>query len=199
MNTSEPATDVTRGTLLRAGAVAAAGAAAITWRPGDDASVAAGNDADDARILNFFLTLEYVQEAFYRQAVESGRLKGELLSLASAVGAQESEHVRLLLDRLGDRAQRRPRSEFGDALTSSDRFRRTAIDLEEAVIAGYVGQAGNLGRRQLAAIARLVSVEARQVAWLRSLEGVNPAPRAADPARKAGDILDELRRKGFLA
>jgi len=198
MDAIEPATEITRARLLRVGSAVAAGTAAAGLGRRDSAPAAAVSDAEDARILNFFLTLEYVQEAFYRQAVEAGRLEGELLTLANAVAAQESRHVRLLTGRLGSRAQPRPRSAFGDALESPDRFRRTAIDLEEAAIAGYVGQAGNLGWRELAAIARLVSVEARQVAWLRDLDGVNPAPRAADPARKAGDILDELRDKGFL-
>src|SRR5688572_32161233 len=41
--------------------------------------------------------------------------------------------------------------------------------------------------------ATLISVEARQVAWLRDLAGISPAPRAADPARKADAVLRELR------
>ena len=37
-------------------------------------------------------------------------------------------------------------------MSSPEAFRRTAIDLEEAVIAGYVGQAGHLGRPELGAV-----------------------------------------------
>ena len=73
------------------------------------------------------------------------------------------------------------------------------MDLEEAAIGLYVGQAANLSRDAVEAVVPLVSVEARQVAWLRDLRGVSPAPRAADPARPAGDVLRELRRKGYLA
>jgi hypothetical protein len=83
-------------------------------------------------------------------------------------------------------------------VTSPEAFRRTAIDLEEAVIAGYVGQAGHLGHRVLVDAARILSVEARQAAWLRDLDGVSPAPRAADPARAADDVLADLRGKGLL-
>jgi hypothetical protein len=48
------------------------------------------------------------------------------------------------------------------------------------------------------AIATLLSVEARQAAWVRDLEGVSPAPKAADPGRKPDEILADLRRRGFL-
>ena len=189
----------TRGRLLWAGAAAAAGGVTIGARRGDGDSEAAQSKAADEEILNLFLTLEYVQESFYRQAVEAGRLEGELLELASAVGDQESRHVAMLAERLGGKAKPRPRSEFGDALGSPARFRETAIELEEAALAAYVGQGGNLSRRAVGAVVTLVSVEARQAAWLRDLAGVSPAPRAADPARKADDVLGELRDKGFLA
>ena len=200
MTDREPAAGFTRGRLLAAGAAAAAAAVATGARRGGGAGLAAASTAADAEILNFFLTLEYAQAAFYRQAVESERLDGELLALASAVARQEEAHAELLARRLGDRAQPRPRPlALDDLVSSPERFRRTAIDLEEAVIAGYVGQAGHLARGELGDIARIVSVEARQVAWLRDLDGVSPAPRAADPARAAGDVLGDLRGRGLLA
>ena len=197
MTSAEPAAGITRGRLLFAAGAAAAGALAIGSRRGDGPLAAPGGD--DAGILGFFLTLEQVQEDFYRRAVEEGAIDGELRELATTVGGQEREHARLLLARLDDGTPPRPRTDFGDAVASPEAFLRTAIALEEAAIAGYIGQAGNLGREQLGSIARLVSVEARQVAWLRDLAGVSPAPRAADPARKAGDVLDELRSNGWLA
>ena len=188
---------VTRAGLLWAGA-AAAGGATVALRGGAGASQAAPSKADYEDILRFFLTLEHVQEAFYRQAVESGRLEGELLELASRVGDQESEHAAFLTQQLGGAAPSRPRSDFGDAFASPERFRAAAIELEETALAGYVGQAGNLGREAMGAVAGLVPVEARQVAWLRDLAGVSPAPRAADPARKAEAVLGELRDKGYI-
>jgi hypothetical protein len=50
----------------------------------------------------------------------------------------------------------------------------------------------------MARIAPLVSVEARQVAWIRDIAGENPAPRAADPPRTASDVLAQLRSKGYI-
>ena len=91
---------VTRAGFLWAGA-AAAGGATVALRGGDGASHAAPSKSSDREILAFFLTLEQVQEAFYRQAVESGGLDGELLELASRVGTQEREHAAFLTQRLG--------------------------------------------------------------------------------------------------
>jgi hypothetical protein len=47
-------------------------------------------------------------------------------------------------------------------------------------------------------VATLMSVEARQGAWLRDLKGISPAPRAADPPRRAEDVISELREKGYI-
>jgi hypothetical protein len=183
--------------MLGGGAVLAGGAA-IGARSGDDTSLAAAPDDADAKILNLFLTLEYVQESFYAQAVQKAGLNGELLAFANAVGKQENAHVSLLKSQLQGRAAARPASDFGAALSSPQRFRDAAVQLEEAAIAAYIGQGPNLTRHAIATVATLVSVEARQVAWLRDIAGLSPAPRAADAARPADDVLAQLRRQGFI-
>ena len=191
----------TRAGLLRAAAgagAAVAGGAAIGGRGGGSlaASPSAGTDAD---ILNAFLLLEHVQQDLYAQAERSGRLSGGLLRFARTVGRQEAEHVAFLTRRLGNRARQRPRTRFDDALSSPERFRDTAIDLEEATIGAYIAQGANLTRDAIAAIAPLLSVEARQVAWVRDLAGTSPAPRAADPARRPQDVIAQLRDRGVIA
>lgn len=191
----------TRGGVLRAligGGAIVAGGAAIGARSGSGASLAAQSKDSDAEILNFFLLLEYVQEAFYREAVETGGLTGELLEYATTVSKQESEHVAFLTDRLGGRARPRPTSSFEDKLSTPERFRDTAIDLEELALAGYVGQGANLTIDAVTSVATLVSVEARQAAWVRDLAGVSPAPRAADPALKPGQVVERLREGGYI-
>jgi hypothetical protein len=191
----------TRSQVLRAalgGGAVAAGAGALGARTFTSASASGPSSEQDARILNVLLLLEQVQDAFYREALSRAKLGGELRDFARAVGEQERAHVAFLSRRLGSRARRPPRSDFGDALSSPERFRSAAVDLEEAVIAAYIGQGANLTRAATTAVVTLVSVEARQAAWIRDLAGENPAPRAADPARTPGAVVDELRSKGFI-
>src|SRR4051794_39997359 len=185
-------------TAFAGGAVISGGAALGAGRrhAGAEASAAPHRDAE---VLNLFLTLEYVQQAFYEQAVRAGRLSGPLREYAGAVAGQEAEHAAMLRKRLGRRANPRPKSDPGEALRSPEAFQSTAVDLEEAVLATFVGEAANLSRAAIVPVATLVSVEARQAAWIRDLAGVTPAPRAADPARKPSEVLDELRTKGLLA
>ncbi len=190
----------TRSGFLRAvlggGAVVAGGGA--LGATGDATSVAA-QSAAEASILNLFLKLEYAQEAFYEQAVKTGRLEGPLLDFARTAGGQEAKHAAFLKQRLGRRAEKRPKSDAGDLVRSAESFRSAAVDLEEAVIAAYIGQGANLSGETRRRVGTVLSVEARQAAWIRDLAGVSPAPRAADVGRKGQDVLRDLRDKGLLA
>jgi hypothetical protein len=192
----------TRGRLLRAaigGGAVVAGGAAMGARPQSGTSLAAQSAEGDAKILNFFLLLEYVQEGFYSEAVQSNRLKGDLLEYARTVGQQETEHVAFLTHRLGSRARKQPALSFEEALSTPETFRSAAIELEETALAGYIGQGANLSRAAAKHAATLVSVEARQAAWVRDLAGVSPAPRAADPGRPADRVVEDLRKRGYIA
>jgi Ferritin-like domain len=190
----------TRGQVLRAGlaGAATAGLMGLAQRHDTEASAAAPSARMDAEILQAFLELEYAQQRYYAAALHSARLTGELRRLAEILVAQETRHIAVLEQHLGPRA--RPPAALVDAqvVTSPEAFRTRAIALEEGVIAAYIGQGANLTRRSIAAITPIVSVEARQVAWLRDLAGVNPAPRAADPARPMQDVVGELRQKGLI-
>ena len=188
---------LTRRRALAAAGAAAAGGAAIGRRGGGSSLAAPAKNADDA-ILGLFLVLEQVQAGFYHAALEAGRLDGELKDAASALAAQEDAHVKLLKRKLGDRAGGPPAMSFGSATGTPERFRANAIALEELAIAAYIGQAANLSRPLVAPIATLVSVEARQVAWLRDLAGVSPAPRAQDPPQSGQAVLAELHKRGLL-
>jgi hypothetical protein len=175
-----------------------AGGAAIGARPGRGVSFAAPSKDMDTEILGLFLLLERLQEDFYRAAIDAGRLGGVLRAFAETVVRQERAHAAFLVERLGERAGERSRSDFGDVLRSDESFRTAAIDLEEAAVAAYVGQGANLTAGVIASVAALVSVEARQAAWIRDLAGKNAAPKAADPARKPDQVLSELRDRGWL-
>jgi hypothetical protein len=198
----EPARGWTRAGLFRraaAGGAVVAGGAAIGARGGDGTSFAAPSADTDAKIFNLFLLLEYLQEALYREALQKAGLTGDLEEFARSVGPQETEHIAFLEKRLGGRARAQPRPDFGDALSAPERFLAAAIDLEEMTIAAYIGQGANLTRGAVGAVGTLLSVEARQVAWLLDLAGDSPAPHAADPPRKPEEILRELRKRRFVS
>lgn len=192
---------VTRGGMVRlaAGAGAAlAGGIALSGGGGGGVSQAAPSEQEDARLLNFFLLLERLQERFYARALETGAVRGDLLTFAAAAGRQERAHVRLLTERLRGDVDDEPQADFTDALASPERFGRAAIELEESALAAYIAHGAALTRDAVAAVVPIVSVEARQAAWIRDLTGADPAPRAADPPRDAQDVLDGLREQGLL-
>lgn len=191
----------TRAQALRAAAIggAALGAGALlAGLVGPQTTAGRPSRAQDVRILDFLLVLEEAQAAFYAAALRGGALSGDLLQFARTVWPQERQHVDFVREKLGREARAAPKFDFGEATTDAARFRATAIDLEEAAAAGYIGQGANLTRDVMQDAARIVAVEARHAAWIRDLAGTDPAPRAADVARSADDVLSELRQKGFL-
>jgi rubrerythrin len=154
--------------------------------------------AGDAEIFNFALLLEYLQAAFYTDAVSRGKLHGELRDFAEVVASHERDHVQFLRDTLGSKARQKPDFEFGDATRDEQKFARTALLLENIGVAAYNGQAANLTKRGLSAAVEIVSVEGRHAAWISDLTGKDPAPRAADPGQSATQVAAALRATGFL-
>jgi len=181
-----------------AGGAVVTGGAALGAAGRGAAPLAATAKNRDVEILNLFLKLEYAQHAFYLRALADGALRGEQLEYARAAVGQEAEHISMLRGRLGRRAAPKPKSNV-QAIESPEAFQSAAVDLEEAVLAVYVGQGANLTKAAVVPVTTLVSVEARQAAWIRDIAGVSPAPRAADRARSADAVLGELRSKGLLA
>jgi hypothetical protein len=154
--------------------------------------------AQDARVLNLLLQLEYVQEAFYREAVRAGALRGELATFARTVGKHEEEHVSFIRGVLGAHARRAPQVNFGTATRDPKSFVRAAIALEDLGVAAFNGQATNVTRKTFAAAAKIVSVEARHAAWIRDVGGKLPAITPTDPAISAARMSQRLRATGFV-
>jgi rubrerythrin len=190
-----------RRRLVRRGAAAGAalvgGLAVLEYR--GPAAEAAPSQAQDRKIFNFALLLEYLQAAFYAAAVEHGGLKGEIRDFAEVVAEHEREHVAFLRTALGASARERPNFKFGDATRDQRKFISTAVLLENTGVAAYNGQVANLTKKAVAAAAEIVSVEGRHAAWISDLAGEEPAPRAADPGASAAAVAATLRKTGFLS
>jgi hypothetical protein len=180
---------------ILAGGALAAGGVLVGGLPRLARSASA---AQDRKILNFALLLEYIESGFYAEALEKGKLTGELREYASVVGGHERAHVAFLQRTLGAAARAKPTLRFGEKTSDPRKFQAAAIALEETVVAAYNGQAGNLTKPTLAAAAEIVSVEARHAGWIRAIAGKNPAPSATDRPSTANEAQAAVQRLGFV-
>jgi rubrerythrin len=154
---------------------------------------------NDVSILNFALTLEYLETAFYEEAVRKGALKGETLKYAKIARNHERGHVTLLEDALGSAAIRKPKVDFKRTTENARTFRATAIVLEDTGVQAYAGQAGLLDDAAILTTAvRIHSIEARHAAWIRHIVGKEPAPRAFDTPLTTAQVLAAVKKTGFI-
>jgi rubrerythrin len=132
-----------------------------------------GGDVD---ILNFALTLEYLESTFYNQALRrvSG-LSGDVKSLATEIRDNEVEHVAALsktIKTLGGMPVKAPGVDFGNAFASQKSFLALAQTFEDTGVSAYNGAAPAIRSPEvLAAAGSIVQVEARHAAAIRSLNG----------------------------
>ena len=177
-----------------AGGAALAGALAGLGRP---AAAQTPSPEQDERILNFLLGLEYLQSAFYAEAESQGALGGELAEFARVVGEQERLHVERLQELLGSAAQPEPELDLEDVTSGEEAFLEAAVVLEDKGVSACIGQASNMTVDGVAAVAPLVSVEARHAAWILAIAGRDPAPAAADPAASVAGVEASFERAGL--
>jgi rubrerythrin len=179
-----------------AGGALLAGGVLVTGLPRLAAS--APSVAQDKKILNFALLLEYIEAGFYAEAFAKGKLSGELQEYVSIVLRHEQAHVAFLKSALGKNARKKPTFSFGETTSDSAKFTAAAIALEETMIGAYNGQAANLTKPTLAMAAQIVSVEARHAGWIRAIAGKNPAPNATDQPKTATQVQRAVKRAGFV-
>lgn len=187
---------------LGAGALAG-GALALGAIPLAFAGAANGLSRGDVKILNYALTLEYLEAAFYAQAVKQGKLSGNAARFAKVVAGHEAMHVRALKSTLGSAAVKEPRFDFMGTTADQATFLRTAMTLEDTGVSAYQGQAPDIASEQvLAAAGAILAVEARHAAWVRYLLGQgsdpSPAPDAFNPPMSMSAVLSAVRGTGFI-
>jgi rubrerythrin len=135
----------------------------------------------DIGILNYALTLEYLETAFYEEVVKSGLFKGEELAVLKKFGGEEAQHVSALhstVKKLGGKPAAKPKAEF--PLESAKKVAELAGTVENLGAAAYLGQAANIKSPEvLAAALSIHSVEARHAATLNTLLGTSITPNGA--------------------
>ena len=188
-----------RGEFLKKSAVAAGGIVGGGAILAALATPAHAATANDVAILNFALTLEYLEAEFYTEAVRLGALSGELLAFARVVGAHERAHVTFLKKALGSAAVKKPTFNFRGTTENVAKFKATAQVLEDTGVKAYKGQAPLIDSDAVLAAALSVhSVEARHAAWIRHINGTPPAPNAFDPAATKQQILQAVAGTQFI-
>jgi rubrerythrin len=140
----------------------------------------------DIGILNYALTLEYLETEFYAKVVASGLFKGKVGSLIKDFGSQEATHVEALkgaVEKLGGTPAAKPASKF--PINSAAQVAELAYTVENLGAAAYLGQAPKIQNAEVLASALAIhTVEARHAATLGTLvkKSVTPQGAFATPA-----------------
>jgi hypothetical protein len=194
----------TRGAFLRKAGIGVgvvAGAGAILGALPELASAA--TPASDVAILNFALTLEYLEATFYAEAVSKGALKGEAKTFATVVAGHEAAHVAALKAALGSSAIAKPKFDFKDTTSNQAMFEATSEVLEYTGVHAYLGQVGNIkSKAVLAAAGSILPVESWHAAWIADLRRHGAKPYPAPTAFASGltktQVLAAVKKTGFI-
>ena len=160
-----------------------------------------GGSEGDIEILNFALTLEYLEAAFYEEALKELDLSKDVAALAELFGGHEQEHVDGLtqaIEDLGGKPVAAPKVDFGDAFASEDSFLETGITFEDLGVSAYNGAGPMITSKDLLATAgAIVQIEGRHAAAVRNAAGQPAAPDAFDPTMTVDEVTKAVQP--FLA
>ncbi|MBK5220330.1 MAG: ferritin-like domain-containing protein [Thermoleophilia bacterium] len=182
---------LTGGSAAAAAFLAACGSDDGTTMATTTAKSAGDNETEqfgkgDLGIVNYALTLEYLEAAFYADVVKSALFKGAELKTIEKFGQEEAEHVEALTaaaKELGGKPAPEPKAEF--PLESAKAVVELAGTVENLGAAAYLGQAANIQSPDvLAAALAIHTVEGRHAATLNTLLGepITPDGAFAKPA-----------------
>ena len=127
----------------------------------------------DVDVLNYALTLEYLEAAFYEQGNARALLSGREAEYLKAIGADEQAHVEAIsatIRKLGGTPVAAPAVDFGDAFKNREHFLKLSHTFENTGVGAYLGAAGSIKNKDvLQAAAGIYGVEARHAAVVGNL------------------------------
>ena len=152
----------------------------------------------DVDVLNYALTLEYLEAEFYRQGNEAGLLSGKEAEYLAAVQRDEESHVSTLMQtvqKIGGEPVAAPAVDFGDAFSSREKYLTLSHTFENVGVQAYLGAAGFISdKKLLQAAAGIFGVEARHAAIVGNLLGLK-----AEGGVFMGDFETPLSKDDVLA
>jgi len=191
--------DLSRSEVILKGALAAGAVyGALAVGPYVRRALAASGGGDVA-IVNFALTLEYLEAKFYEEAKSRVRANTRLKSLIDLLAKDEQQHVEALagtVKQLGGKPVAEPKFEF--AYNGTSGFLKLAQTFEDTGVSAYNGAAPMIKSKEvLAAAGGIVQVEARHAAAIRLQNKEEPAPMAFDEPLDEKQVLKAV--EPFLA
>ena len=199
VNVEADGEDLSRSEVILKGALAAGavyGALAVGPYVRRALGAMGGGDVD---ILNFALTLEFLEAKFYAEAKSRAKPSGELKSLVALLAEDEQQHVEALtatIKKLGGKPVAEPKFDF--AYSGTGGFLKLAQTFEDTGVSAYNGAAPMIKSKEvLAAAGGIVQVEARHAAAIRLQNKEEPAPEAFDPPLSEAKVLKAV--EPFLA
>lgn len=128
-------------------------------------------------VLNFALTLEYLEAEFYNKSIAAGIIPGAAMGYYQQIAKHENAHVALLKSALGSAAIAKPnfdftaKGNFPDVFSNLQTNYAVAQAFEDTGVRAYKGQAPRLipFPAVLTTALQIHSVEARHAARIRFL------------------------------
>ncbi len=158
----------------------------------------------DIGILNFALTLEFLEAAFYTEALASGAITDpQVVAFLKTVERDERKHVSFLRKALGAKAVKKPKFDFMGTTKDEAMFRATSQVLENTGVHAYLGQAKNIKAPTiLGAAGSILTIEARHasvIGFLNANTAKGIAPDGAfDVPFSAAKVLKAVAGTKFI-
>ncbi len=191
--------DLSRSDVILKGALAAGAVYGLGMVTPFVRRALAASESGDVGILNFALTLEYLEATFYEEAKSRARASGDLKSLIALLAMDERQHVEALtatIKKLGGKPVAKPKFNFAYSNTAG--FLKLAQTFEDTGVSAYNGAGPSIKSKEvLGAAGSIVQVEARHAAAIRLQNGEEPSPEAFDPALDEAQVLKAV--EPFLA
>ena len=200
--TADAVSDTSRAGFFKQAALGAGGmiggGAALAAFTG--VASAATLSTNDIGILNFALTLEFLEREFYKEALSKAGLTGDVKTFAKTAYAHEAGHVKAIQAVLGSKAIKEPTFNFQGTTSAKSSFMATSKVLENTGVAAYKGQAPFVESTAVLADAVAIhAVEADHAAWISLLLGETPFPTGAfDVPLTKDQVLAAVAKTKFI-